>query len=181
MKKLIFLMPVIVFSLISGCNNPDNRKATSAMGKKIEIGSVAPDFTLRDLQENNVSPSDYKGKVLLITFWKVKCKDCLKTLPSIEETGKKLNNQDFVILTVNADNLEYVKPEKIHAFMKEKNFSFRVAVDETFSASEAYGILAVPMTYLISKKGIISDIKFGDEDWTKKENIEKIQHLINVR
>lgn len=175
MKKFIPILIFIPFVFIMGCNSPGSG---SSVRREIGIGAPAPDVMLRDLTEKNLSLSDYKGKVLLLSFWKVKCRDCVKTLPSIEALSKQLENPDFAILAVNVDNLEYVKPEKIHAFLREHKLTFRVAADETFSASEAYKILAVPMTYLIDKKGVIADIKFGEQDWTTQENMEKIQALL---
>lgn len=175
MKKFIPILILISSVSIIGCNSPGS---SSSMRREIGIGAPAPDVMLRDLTEKNLSLSDYKGKVLLLTFWKVKCTDCVKTLPSIEALSKQLGNTDLAILAVNVDNLEYVKPEKIHSFLREHRLTFRVAADETFSASEAYKILAVPMTYLIDKNGVIVDIKFGEQDWTTQGNIEKIQALL---
>lgn len=179
MKKLYFIPLSIFIAFAYACNNPGIERSAAGGRKEIAIGASALDFTLRDLQEKNASLSEYRGKVVLLTFWKVKCKDCTKTLPSVESLEKKLNSQDFAVLTVNVDNLEYVKPEKIHAYLKENNYTFRVLVDETFSTSEAYKLLAVPMTYLIDKKGTVADIRFGEQDWTSQENIDRVQNLLN--
>ena len=174
MRKIIWLAFILTIA-ITGCEGSNSERP---LRTKVEIGATAPDFTLRDLQEKNTSLSEYRGKVVLLTFWKVKCADCLKTLPSIEAVKERFKDQDLAVLAVNSDNLEYVKPEKIHGFLKDNRFTFRVVVDETFSASEAYKIIAIPMTYLIDKKGVISYMKFGEEDWTSPEGLERIQNLL---
>jgi peroxiredoxin len=175
MRKIILLVFILAATTVMGCKRPDNEGPSRP---KIEVGSPAPDFTLRDLQEKNVSLSDYRGKVVLLTFWKVKCDECAKTLPSIEALKDRFKDRDLAVLAVNVDNLEYVRPEKIHGYIRDNKYSFRVLVDEIFSASEAYKIIALPMTYLIDKNGVISYMKFGEEDWTSPEDIERIQGLL---
>ena len=151
------------------------------MHSGVATGLPAPDFTLRDLYEKKVTLSEYKGKVVLLNFWKMRCKDCASSMPSLESLSQRLKDREVVVLTVNVDNLEYVKPEKIKAFLDENRYTFKVVMDETFSVSEDYKIIAVPMTYLIGREGVVSYIKFGEDDWLSQENTERIQTLLKGR
>ena len=99
-------------------------------------------------------------------------------MKSLEALSRRFGDQGLTVLAINADNLEYVKPEKIINFIKAKGYTFNILFDETFSASEAYKIVAIPMTFLIDRSGIISYIEFGKEDWTSRENIERVKNLI---
>lgn len=179
MMKLILLPIIIIFSLIAGCNN--SGRDTSAIHSGVAIGLPAPDFTLRDLYEKKVTLSEYKGKVVLLNFWKMRCKDCASSMPSLESLSQRFKDREVVVLTVNVDNLEYVKPEKIKAFLDDNRYTFKVVMDETFSASEDYKIIAVPMTCLIGREGVVSYIKFGEDDWVSQKNIERIQALLKGR
>lgn len=175
--------PVSAFVLILlaslGCSNNHNSKMpASARLPEIKIGSPAPDFTLRDMIEKNTTLSEYKGKVVLLTFWNMKCRDCTESMPSLEAINQRFKKEGLDVLAVNADNLEYVKPEKIIGFIKSKDYTFNVLFDETFSTSETYKIVAIPMTFLIDKTGTVTYTKFGKEDWTSRDNIERIQNLI---
>lgn len=180
MMKLI-LLPLIIlhFSLVSGCN--DSGREASEVRSKVAVGLPAPEFTLRDLYEKRVTLSEYKGKVVLLNFWRMRCKDCATLMPSLESLKQRFKESELIVLTVNVDNLEYVKPEKIKAFLDEKRYAFKVVMDETFSVSEEYKVIAAPMTYLIGRGGVISYIKFGEDDWTRKENIERIEALLKGR
>mgnify|MGYP001582936517 FL=1 len=177
--KLILLPIIIILSAIAGCNNPE--RDTPAMHRVVATGLPAPDFTLRDLSGKKITLSEYKGKVVLLNFWKMRCKDCMSSMPSLEALNQRFKDKDMVILSVNVDNLEYVKPEKIKAFLDDKHYTFKAVMDETFSASEDYKIIAVPMTYLIGREGIVSYIKFGEENWESRENIERIEALLKGR
>lgn len=179
MMKLILLPIIIILSAIAGCNNSE--KDTFAMRKGVAVGSPAPDFILRDLYGKKIALSEYKGKVVLLNFWKVRCKDCASSMPSLEALSQRFKDREVVVLTVNVDNLEYVKPEKIKAFLDDNRYTFKVVMDETFSTSEDYKIIAVPMTYLIGREGVVSYIKFGEDDWLSQENTARIQTLLKGR
>lgn len=176
MMKLILLPIIIILSAIAGCNNSE--RDTFAMRRGVAVGLTAPDFTLRDLSGTKTTLSEYKGKVVLLNFWKVRCKDCASSMPSLEALSQRFKDREVVVLTVNVDNLEYVKPEKIKVFLDDNRYTFKVVMDETFSTSEDYKIIAVPMSYLIGRGGIISYIKFGEDDWESQENIDRIQTLL---
>ena len=105
----------------------------------------------------------------------------MSSMPSLESLSQRFKDSDLVVLTVNVDNLEYVKPEKIKAFLDDNRYTFKVVMDETFSVSEDYKIIAVPMTYLIGREGVVSYIKFGEDDWLSQENTERIQTLLKGR
>lgn len=175
MRKIIWITLIMALGMASGCEKSGNERSSRT---KIQIGSVAPDFILRDMDEKNVSLSDYKGKVVLLTFWNMKCKDCIESMGPLDEVNRMLGNKGLTIIAVNADNLEYVKPEKIVKYIKSKGHTFKVLFDETFSTSEAYTVVAIPMTYMIGRNGIISYIKYGKDDWTSKEHIESLQKLL---
>ena len=42
----------------------------------------APDFTFKDADDNEVSLSDLKGKVVYMDLWGSWCKPCLKEMPN---------------------------------------------------------------------------------------------------
>src|SRR6185437_3731476 len=71
-----------------------------------DIQPVGPavDFALTDLSGQTVRLSDFKGKLVLITFWATWCPPCLKELPSLAELHQRRSN-DVVILAISADGL----------------------------------------------------------------------------
>lgn len=171
MRKIICLTFILTLA-ITGCERSSNERP------KIGVGSLAPDFTLRDMNEKDVTLSAYKGKVVLVTFWNMKCKECTESMPLLEALNQKFKEQGLAVITINEDNLEYVKPEKIINFIKSNSYTFNVLFDETFSTSESFKIIAIPMTFLIDKNGIVSYMKFGKEDWMSPESMARIQALI---
>lgn len=63
--------------------------------KLIEVGNVAPNFTLKDNHDQNISLSDYRGKKVLLSWhplaWTPVCTDQMRTLENNFQTFQKLN------------------------------------------------------------------------------------------
>src|SRR5690348_7194137 len=75
------------------------------MGKSVELaeGKGAPELTLMDLDDKDVSLSQYKGKVVLVNFWATWCEACKLEIPWLIEMHKKYGQRGLVILGVSMD------------------------------------------------------------------------------
>lgn len=69
----------------------------------LEIGTVAPIFSLKSTKGQIISNQDYFGKNLLIIFYSPKCPQCTKMLPIIKEFSKSQRNTQILMIS-NGDN-----------------------------------------------------------------------------
>ncbi len=51
---------------------------------------AAPELRLKDLRGHSISPSDYKGRVVLINFWATWCAPCLAEMPDLINLWSRL-------------------------------------------------------------------------------------------
>ena len=72
MKRLIMFATIAAFfaMLFMGCkmrqyNKLDKQYATDLLAP----GTEAPDFTLKDIEGNEVSLSDFRGRTVVLVFW----------------------------------------------------------------------------------------------------------------
>jgi len=121
----------------------------------------APDFTLKDLDGNQVNLRDFRGKVVFLNFWATWCPPCRLEMPTMERLHVELNDQGLVILAVNYRE----GPEEIQAFLKQHDLTFTALVDEKAEVFELYKAWSLPTTYLINKKGEIVGRVIGYRDW----------------
>ena len=114
----------------------------------------APNFSLVNYYTNSpASLSDYKGKVVLITYWFPGCGPCRGEFPHFENVVKKFKGKDFVYLGINIveDQDEYVLP-----FMKSTGYSFIPLRDtKEWKKGPLDNRNAAPVNFLIDGNGKI--------------------------
>ena len=127
----------------------------------------ATPFSLKKyIGEGNASLSDYKGKVLLLTYWFPGCGPCRAEMPFFENVVKQYQNEQLAYVGINivAEQDDYVIP-----FHNSSGFSFTPLADikgRDKGNLENYG--AAPTNFLIDKMGriIFSDFRTGAENET---------------
>ena len=139
-----------------------------------KLGSPAPDFTAKDLEENKVSISDYKGKVIFLNIWASWCGPCRKEMPSMESLKEEMKDYNFVILAISVDKGE---TNKVKAFIERNRFTFKVLHDPKKEIKAKYYYNGIPTTYIIDSKGIVVEKSIGYEQWDSKERIKQFKSL----
>ena len=74
----------------------------------------------------------------------------------IQALYDKYKNEDFMVLTINADN-----PASVSRFMQDGGFSFPVLRDANKDVMRLYKLQYYPTTFFIDREGIIRDIVIG--------------------
>lgn len=116
---------------------------------EIATGKPAPDFTLKNLEGEDVSLSDYKGKIVILNFWATWCKFCDVEMPDLNDLDKE--NDDVVVLAV--DVME--EHDKVKKYIDKGGYGFEVVLDSKGDISRNYLVSAYPTTYAINKEGIL--------------------------
>ncbi|MCB1577796.1 MAG: TlpA family protein disulfide reductase, partial [Xanthomonadales bacterium] len=67
------------------------------------VGSPAPDALGIDKDNQAIHVSDYRGKVVVLTFWASWCGYCLKELPVLENLQRKVGSEQIAVVAINTD------------------------------------------------------------------------------
>ena len=67
-------------------------------------GALAPDFTLPDLNGNQVTMSAIKGKIKIIDFWASWCGPCRMNNPALKKIYDEFHSKGLEIIGVSLDN-----------------------------------------------------------------------------
>jgi peroxiredoxin len=145
------------------------------MGRDVQVGSPAPDFTLPDLHGELQSLSSYRGSVVLINFWTTWCPPCRLEMPALQAAYEKYEQHGFTILAVNWTELD--EPDAVEDFALEMGLTFPILMDERGEVSEElFKLRGLPTSVFINGDGIVSEIFIGP---LELESIEtKIQTII---
>ena len=133
----------------------------------------AIDFNLKDLAGRPSSLSAYRGKVVFLNFWATWCGPCRAEIPSMERLYTELKDEGLAIVAVNSQE----PPEQVSAFVEETGMSFPVLLDSTGKVGAAYGVRAIPTTYIIDPQGAIRGRMVGTRDWYSPQIISAVKEL----
>lgn len=141
-KKMVFLVVGLIFIFALAYN-------VTAQN----VGSVAPQFTLKDIDGKSVSLNDYKNKVIILDFWATWCPPCREEIPDFialqNEYGKK--GLQIIGIAVDRDGIKSVKP-----FYENMGMNYPVLLTDGKVESKYGGIRAIPTTFIIDKKDSIA-------------------------
>ena len=135
----------------------------------------APDFSLKSLNGEEVSLSQHRGKYVLVNFWATWCGPCKMEMPSLETLYQRFKSKYFSLLAISNDmfGAKIVEP-----FIKAHGLSFPILLDQQLQASNKFGVVSLPTTFMIDPKGnIIGELR-GAEDWASPDNLLYFENLL---
>ena len=125
--------------------------AARAGAVTLTAGQKAPGFTLKDIDGNQVTLDQFRGKTVVIAFWSTWCSRCEEELRFLKETlGRRT---DVAVLLVNQDSERKVSVDRVRAVREKLGITFPVLLDEGLTLWDVYGINALPTSVVIGKDG----------------------------
>ena len=157
MKKVLSLL---LFALVS-------LNFTTNVNPGLNIGDIAPDFSLKNVDGKNVSLADFKNvKGYIVVFTCNTCPYAIANEERLIELSKKYK-KDFPVIAINPNDAG-VKPEESLEKMKErsksKKFDFVYLKDENQTVYPAYGATKTPHVYLLDKEREVKYIGAIDDN-----------------
>lgn len=128
-------------------------KVADNINRLDKVGKPAPPLQTDDINGKLVKLADLRGKYVLVDFWATFCAPCLTDLPYLQAAYAKYHDQGFEVIGVSLDDTR----EAVVDFVKARKIPWRqihnaTATDDTVAA---FGVTALPATYLIDPTGKI--------------------------
>ncbi len=165
------ILPVIVTLalLATGCSagsEPPDVKGQTTPVEGTQVGNLAPDFQLQNLDGQTASLGDLRGEPVLINFWATWCPPCRDEMPYLQQIYEEWSGKGLMLLAIDIGE----SPALVKEFLDEHNLSMPVLLDTESSVAEKYNIIAIPTTLFIDKDGIIREKRIGA--FSNKKEIE---------
>jgi peroxiredoxin len=121
------------------------------------VGSRMANFTLRDLDGNEVELRDYAGKTVLINAWATWCPPCRAEMPMLVDAYQERKGNGFTILSINAGETR----DEAAAFAAEYGMDFPVLLDSDSALLDSLLIDSLPTTVLVGTDGVVKAVHIG--------------------
>ena len=119
----------------------------------LPAGSVAPDFSLPDVDGREVSLRGFSGQDVVIVFSSVTCLACQSMYPSLREFGRRHGQTTLVMISRATE-------DENRRLAQEEGFSFPILVGDD-RVAHAYQVPGTPFFYVIDREGVITNAGFA--------------------
>ena len=133
------------------------------------INQLSPDIKGKTLSGKTFDLMDYRGKILLINVWGLKCIPCYREIIELNALGDEYKDKNVTVISLMADSrkdvLEKVKISgEFYKFYRvyagNENINFEIIPDAQGIISK-FDIEGVPMNFVLDQKGIVKGFSNG--------------------
>jgi peroxiredoxin len=140
-----------------------------------KVGRAAPAWGgLKALDGKSYKPEDYKGRVVLLTWFASWCGPCHAEAPIMEkEIWQKYRDRGLSVFGVNAGEDEE-PAKKAQGFASQHELTYPVLLDSEDELSQTFNVQAFPTIVLIDRKGIVRYMQSGFDHEAVAGTLEKL-------
>ena len=136
--------------------------------------TLAPDFTVYDLEGNEVHLTDFFGKPIIVNFWASWCGPCKMEMPDFDAAYNTYKD-DIVFLMVNMTDGSRETVEVASQFIADSGYTFPVYYDTQYSAAITYSVASLPTSYFLNSQGeLVAHAKGAIDAETLQRGIDMI-------
>lgn len=131
-KVVAFFLFFAVFTL--GCNNKDAEASTYG---------------------ENISLSEFQGKVVIVDFWATWCPPCRKGVPDLIQLQNE--NDQVVVIGISLDAVSRggATENDVVPFMKEYGINYPIVKGDMNVIQQYGGVQSIPTSFVIDRRGFV--------------------------
>lgn len=171
-NKILLVYAMVAAMFCEGCINDDHQ--TSDQTTLVKIGQTAPDFTVEMLDGSNITLSDLRGDVVLLTLFDPECPSCQKEMAVA---------QSQIIDRIAGKGIHYLPISRgydrktIEDYCRINGYTFPMGLDPDKSIYLRYATKFVPRSFVIDRKGVIRYLYVEYELDSLPEILSAAEHL----
>ena len=160
---------LLVFGLLVVAPTPAasaDEPALAALLKTLDLRgytarTTAPQFSGSTLDARQLSMTEYRGTVIVLTFWASWCLECRVEMPALERLQREFSSRGLAIIGVNARESK----EAVRRYAKELGLTFPLVLDRDGKINALYGVIGLPTTFVVGRDGRAIAFAIGPRQW----------------
>ena len=147
--------------------------ATSTVSAATQLkGTEAPDFVLKSSSGKNLRLSEYRGEVVMLSFWATWCGDCRAQLAELGAMRDRYQDAGVELLAVSLDQSSRQASEAT------AGASYPVLHDAAGEVGRLYDVTKMPVMVLIDRDGVVREVFEGFKRGNEAEYLKHVQALL---
>ena len=135
-------------------------------------GAEAPDFVLKSFSGKNLRLSEYRGEVVMLSFWATWCGDCRAQLTELGAMRDRYQDAGVELLAVSLDQ------SARQASDMTKGSTYPVLHDAAGEVGRLYDVTKMPVMVLIDRGGVVREVFEGFRRGNEEQYLERVQALL---
>jgi thiol-disulfide isomerase/thioredoxin len=159
----------LALALVAACADQKKTEPTPEETNLVEVGQLAPDFSVSTLDGGSFRLSAQQGKVVLVNWFATWCGPCKQEMPHLqEEVWERFRSENFAMVSVaREETLPVVKP-----FVAQYRATWPFALDPERQAYAKYAEAFIPRNYVMDREG---KVIFQSQGYDNAEFAEMIE------
>ena len=184
MKKIYTIFAFVLVASILAFSPA--RTQNNIISGGYEVGDMATDFSLKNIDGNMVSLADYKdAKGFIVIFTCNTCPVSVANEDRIIALDKKYKGKGYPVIAINPNNPEKQKGDSFDLMQvraKEKGFTFPYLLDDGQKIFPQYGATATPHAFVLQKEAAGLRVKYigGIDDSSRNADAVKTKYVENA-
>jgi thiol-disulfide isomerase/thioredoxin len=134
----------------------------------VQVGDIPPDQVGIDFSGRPVRISDFRGKVVVATFWASWCAPCMSEMGRLEDIQRQLGNSQLQIIGINyregADTWQQMR-------QRFASVQIRLTYDAGGSVVDRYQVGSIPYMFMIDRNGRVARVHHGYTEATSVKGL----------
>lgn len=158
----------VIFSILFFCFS------SNLFAAPYNVGDIPFDLVGKTIEGNEVRVSDFKGKVVIVSFWASWCGPCMKELPVLSGIQKSATTEKLQVISIN-----YGEDRRMFKKIAEAlaGTQMKLVSDSNQRTGKKYGVEGIPHMVIINAEGKVAAVHIGYGESQLPDLINEINEI----